>query len=366
MAAVEELVEPRAETPGEGNLPPGREGKAKTAFLDALKDARAQEAAAAKETPTPPASPLGAKASDNFKILEQSRDEWKGKYETSAAEWTKKHADLETRYKELETKMPQIDVTEIETTRNRLKEYEDIVSKFYLENDPKFIQAFQPRIDAAISDIKDLLGDKAGAIDHLLQAGPSKARDKTIKELAADLDEFDRTRLIKNYDKLTDAQRERSGELAKSKENVAIRRKQEMEKSQRSQEEQKAHTAKLEAAVMDATKALKAPEGVEEDKDAGAYRESFVRKALSADYPLAEQVKLPALAADGLHLREKVIPSLLAKLKEKDEQLARYQSSSPGVKTGQTEQRQPMKLSDGPMPHIKRPFIEKMTQLTSG
>jgi len=140
------------------------------------------------------------------------------------AEFDKFRATSESRVKELETQLTEAVKKangELELTKAESKRYQEIVAQVALERDPRFIAAFDGKINAAIADAKEAVATvNADKVEKLLRLPASESRDAALKELAGELDEFERGALLGAYRDLKRANREREGELAKASENV--------------------------------------------------------------------------------------------------------------------------------------------------
>ncbi len=151
---------------------------------------------------------------ENFAALEEKAR----KYETLAKEAEVQAAELRQK---LET-MPKVDTAKIAETEKKLAEYETIVNQFYLEHSPRFRAAYDEKIGGLMEKAKRVVtGEQAASLEVILKLPEGEYRDKRFKELAVSLeDDFDRSRVAKLYDDLSEIQAERSRELAKAPENV--------------------------------------------------------------------------------------------------------------------------------------------------
>lgn len=319
------------------------DSKAKASFVQAISEYHGKEKPAATapagDPPKAPPKTDQAKpetgqpsqaARENFKKLETERDELRKKYDTDSAQWKQKTEEYEGKLKTMNGFDPQA----IESDRKQLGEYKDLIERFYVEHSPQFQQVFGSRIDAVLSDVKNIAGEHAESAMELFQAPPSKARDKAFKALVGEMDDVDRARMISAYDRMTDVQRERAEALNKSKEGYRALQTRNGEEQAKVQAQAKERAAKLEAQVMKEAESISDLEGIDKDQDAAAYRTAYVKKALSSDFSPTEAAKIPGLAAEALRLREKVIPGLIAELKKRDEQIAALQGSSPSLGGG--------------------------------
>lgn len=168
---------------------------------------------AAGEVPPKPAVTPEPPKSDkeiNFGKLRGEFDEFRTKSEkrvsalqseldNSRNSWTAEKAALET----------------------QLKEYQEIVQRTALENDPRFKQAFDSRITNALTDGKEAVGSaKAALVEAAFNMADGEQRDARIKEIGSELTSFEQMGLITAYGNFKKAQRERKAELQKAAENV--------------------------------------------------------------------------------------------------------------------------------------------------
>lgn len=288
---------------------------------------------ATQKQPVPDVIKSGA-AADNFRKIIAERDEIKTKAEAA----DKRASELQSKLDQLETSLKPnqalIDETKkkLEDVEKRASDYQSIVERFYVEHDPKFQAAFGSRIDSAIKDAQALVGlDKAETLADILTMKPSKSRDASLKAIAADLEDFDRSRLAQVVDRLTMAQRERDGELAKAKENYRILQDQNSKKTAEQQAAVKVQHDQGKAMILKIADELPKAGDFDDDKDAATYRKEWVLNIMKDGTPIADQLRLPALAAEAERLKSKVIPSLVKKNQELETQLKAYQASNPGL-----------------------------------
>lgn len=308
---------------------------------------------------------IKGKAAENFKKVVADKEEAIKR----ATEYEKRIADYEAKIKAYETAPPKVDEKALadlqknfEDTKKEREEYEKIVQQFYVEHDPKFQSAFTSRIQSAIADAKEVAGEKGDLIVEILSGPPSKARDKALKEVSADMDEFDRLRLIQVYDRLNITQKEMKEELNKSSQNYKILTEINAKKAA---ENAAAAKAKAENAVA---QAIAEAEKLDEDKEGAVFRREWVSKALSGNYPDAEALKVPGLAAQALWLKDKVIPALQAQIKERDEQLAKYNGANPGLQGNRTvvPGKAPAPKGTLAMPNEEMPAYNKFMSAING
>lgn len=146
----------------------------------------------------------------NFKALRGEFDEFRTKSEKRIAELQSERDNIHNSW-----------TKEKSTLEAQLKEYQEIVSRTALEHDPRFKSAFDSRLQTALTEAKDAVGTvKAIDIEAAFNLPEGEARDKKVREIAADLEDFDKVGLRTAYDNFKRAQRERKAELDKARDNL--------------------------------------------------------------------------------------------------------------------------------------------------
>ena len=158
-------------------------------------------------------------------------------------------AQSETRIKELEAAIENSKKSWSEEKGGlepQLKQYQEIVQRVSLENDPRFKAAFDSRIHAALADAKESVGSaKAAAVEAAFNMPEGETRDARIKEIASELDEFEKMGLRNSYDNFKRAQRERKAELAKAPENLTNLQKLDQKRAEETQQARKKELGEL-------------------------------------------------------------------------------------------------------------------------
>ena len=318
-----------------------------------------------RQEPPPPIVPPGIKgeAAENFRKIVARAE---------AAE--KKAVELEGKVKGLEASGDKVALAEaqkkLEETTKKATEYEGIVQQFYVEHDPTFQRVFGGKISSAIEDAKASAGAAGEAVAEICTGAPGKVRDRAMKEAITNLDEFDRGMVIQAYDRLRQAEKERASELGKARENFKAL--QARDAKQRGEKELAGKQAGelLQKQALEAADALEKLGDWDTDGEAAAFRREWVTKAIREELPPTEAVKLPAQAAEYFRMKDRVIPTLLAKIADQDKQLAAYQAAAPNGGTGRTNapgQRSPGRRTDNwlSMPQqmpAKEKFLEALGQ----
>lgn len=194
-----------------------------------------------------PASIKSTKAADDFRAIKKVRDEYKTKAE-----------QLETRTKELETKLasaPKIDTTELETLRKQKAEAEEFVKKFAIEHDPRFQEQYNTRIEAGINRIKSVVGGAEGEKLALLVKLPdSQYRTEQIEAVLADLSPFKQTRFSVAVDDLEKAMAEKESIVKQARDNFSVLEKQNREQNSAREEVERKARAQVFDSVIEKVK----------------------------------------------------------------------------------------------------------------
>lgn len=269
---------------------------------------------------------------ENFKILEQARDEFRTKWETAE----KRAKELEAKFQE-QTSRPH---PEIEEYKKKLEEYKNWESIYRLEHSKEFKQAFDVKIEDAINEAKESVGTaKAAELEQILRAPAGEWRNKRFKEFAAALeDDIERGDVRDAYGKLRTIQREREGELAKAGENLKALEQLEMRKREQMAEQTKYARQKLyEQSLAESSKGLME---FHETEDAAhnaevAENRELLKNFLTSDIPPEEMGRMAAWAVRGYRslAKEKALAEKVAAL---EGEIAKLASSTPGMDAGGT------------------------------
>lgn len=286
-----------------------------------------------KPAPTAePAKPADGKKlnHEHFKVLEQARDEFRGKWEAS-----------EKTLKELQTKLQEQASRphpEFEETRKKLAEYQEREKVYFLEHSPEFKQAFNTRIEDAITEAKEAVGAaNAAELEKILRAPPGEWRNERFREFAAKLeDDIARSDARDAYSKLRATQRERDGELAKAGENLKALEQVKMREREQSMEQARLARQRLyEQSLAESSKGLiefRETEDAAHNTQVAENRE-LLKSFLTSDLPPEEMGRMAAWAVRGYRslAKEKALTEKVAAL---EGEIAKLSSSTPGMDAG--------------------------------
>ncbi len=235
-------------------------------------------------------------------------------------------AKSETRIKELEAAIESSKKSwsdEKGGLESQLKQYQEIVQRVSLENDPRFKAAFDSRIHSALADAKESVGSsKAAAVEAAFNMAEGESRDARIKEIAGELDEFERMGLRNAYDNFKRAQRERKAELAKAPENLTNLQKLDQKRAEEAQAARKDEIGKLFNTEV-AQFAQGIPDFAPDVKDEAhnkivADTIGRAKQWLDGDLSNLDTVRLALWASKGINAvdREKALTEQIAKLQK--------------------------------------------------
>lgn len=110
---------------------------------------------------------------------------------------------------------------EIDTLKKERAEFEKAVLQLNVELHPKFQSYFNGKFSTIEGDVKSVAGDQAQRIWEIIQQPESESKRAALIDAISPLDEIARSEIVQanaNYRKVN---QERSGEIAKSKENAS-------------------------------------------------------------------------------------------------------------------------------------------------
>lgn len=335
-------TEPAAIAPVE--TPPAKPAEPKPAEKPATPPAPAP-------TPTPapaktePEIPDLPKTTKDWNALKEVRDKYKKDYETLKPQFDSLATEKAALVAERDAAKVALEeakkgTAEYEQLKTEHEQAKKLVDEFYVERSPQFQSHFGQRLQAAKMEATEAVGQEhAEKIKSVLENPPSKYRDEQIKAIVAELDEFERGRVINAYQELYRIERERAAELAKAPEN---RKKLAAIEEQQAQE-RTAHNVKMRTGFLEDINKQLEPE-LNGFPEAEAIK-TAVKKVIFNE---ASAPEYTALIADAARWRRHK-----SSIAEKDEhiaklesQLAEIQASNPTV---QSSSASPAKSAPSPM-----------------
>jgi len=323
-------------------------------FLDAMKKTMGIAESPAAEPPrreeakpaTPPSNPAekppAATQGDDADMpteikSEKAREGWKEVKRSLAAarkeaeEAKAKAADYEKRL--AERQVPQVPDDIQRRLSDLEKEREDLSERLRVadvERHPKFQQYFEGKTKALTEAAKGIVGaDHAAKLERILKVADDDARTQMLDELMGDLTPARSARLGAVVADLEMLQREKAAEIGKAKERWGqLQQATEAEKvAHIRQREELAERLVGEAMDMEA---FKAPAGADAARVAeiNTYK-AFVKQALTGRLEGPDEQFIPLMAVEGLHLKTKVLPGLLAELADAKKRLAEFDAAQP-------------------------------------
>jgi len=284
-----------------------------------------------------PKPELETKPEPDKPLVDQKKDDEPVYTGKKAEDWKK----VNTRVKELETKAknlgeelaakskeietlraePKVDIKELDklkAERDKMLEQIEVVS---LERSERFQSHYNKLFSDATSLAKDAVGtDKAETVEALMQLPPSKARKEQLNAILAELDnEVDKLNLNTAFVQMDRARAEKNEQLSQAK--AKWKQLQEVEASERARKEEQSKQIRDQeiSEVLKIAPSYTAFARIEGDEAHNAKvveREARVRQALTGQLSKEEYLKLPIKAEEATHLRETVVPALLARLKQ--------------------------------------------------
>lgn len=215
----------------------------------APKEPKAAEPVKAAPMPSPSPAPSPAKAPEVDPSMPKNAKDWKAHNEVkekAIAEAKQFRAEADALKQEAATLKAELDglkkgtaeyervKSEHEATKKQLGEYQEIINRFSLENDPRFQAHYNEKRKLGVDIAKATVTspEMAAKLESILALSPSRQRDEQIMALGAEMDDFGRARLASAYVQIEQIEREKHQELSRSAENLAKAREVETKRQQ--------------------------------------------------------------------------------------------------------------------------------------
>lgn len=300
-------------------------------------------------TPEPPPldeRTLSSTARLHFQRLGQSA----AHYNKLATELAKAKEESEAKVKAMEQEIAKfkgipVDPEQIKKAiedRERLtKEHEDLIGRIEtisLERSPRFQNWWQTETKKHLDIVRRLAPEgKREELEKLVMEPVSNARNEAIDAILEAAPKTNQRMIERAWENLEAIKAQREEALTKGSERY--REMQEFERQEKLREDQnkQQRVSQLTAKALTLAGALpsfqESPSDTAHNADV-AMRKRFVEGALQGRLDEDLMVALPAHAAHGLYLEEKVIPALKADLAKANELIKQLQSSSPRPSEG--------------------------------
>lgn len=162
---------------------------------------------------------MKGKAREHWEKLEALKNKYQKDYETLKPEHDRTKAELEAFKKNGGN--PE-HLAQLEQLRKEVENRDSIIKSVAIEKDPRFIQFYGQRMQAAVAEAREAVGENGSAVvEEIFQLPPGPHRDKEVEALADSLDLSDmrRTDLLAAFRSLKATEKEKAAELAKPEEN---------------------------------------------------------------------------------------------------------------------------------------------------
>jgi hypothetical protein len=301
----------------------------------------AEPAAKLGDAPDPLDNPVGLspKASEQFKHIKATRDEWRTKAKSYEDEKTKLLAELDALKKA--PAAPAADPAELESLRKQVKEYDEQLRLTAIERHPKFKAHFDNAMEQANKLAAESVGkDYSGKLAAILKMPDGETRNEQLESLSANLTPLQQGKLAAALVEVQKVERERESELTKARDNydrvVAHEKAQTEQKTAAQKSMDNARLAKS----LELAKTIPAFKPADNDAT-GVERvkqyEQIVRAYHAGRLPEDMQAALPVMAMTALHQKTVQIPALEAEIAKRDAIIASYTKSSPQASGGSTK-----------------------------
>lgn len=219
----------------------------------------------------------------------------------------------------------------LEQAQKRLSELELYEAKYAIETSPEFVKHYDARIQAAIEDAKSSVSpDTAKRLEEVLKAPPDAWQDKQVKEIAADLDEFDRMQLATAFNTIKQTRRERQQELEGERLKFNVNKLQELQDQKKRESEAKiAHMRESFWKVVDPE--VDGELSKVDDKEYVTKAKQSMRKLLDGKLDAEEYKQLLVNTAKG-YRASKTEQALVEELESLREQVKKLGVSNPAMR----------------------------------
>lgn len=161
------------------------------------------------------------KAAERFKKIELRAYEAEQKAKQIAAEKDAEKAALQKQIQDFALKASKTDQpSEVEAMKKQVEEWQAIVEKSAIQEDPRFKARYDGQISSEIEETKKMVAaDNSGELAELMAIPVSKKRNERIKEIIDGLDDLDRIKVLNAVAKVDRISSEKASELSRWKEN---------------------------------------------------------------------------------------------------------------------------------------------------
>lgn len=333
--------------------------------LDKLPAASAAPAAKAEPKPAPkvepkaPAKPDGPpaekkdeplpesikspKAAEDFKKVRADRDQHRSNAEKFETENKQLRAEVEQHRKRNGATSTE-EYTKLKTERDALLRKVETID---LANSDRFTGYFKGEMQKQVATARAVSGEHADAIAKLIEQPRSESRNTKLREILDQLDSLDADVVKIAMTNIERLRGEREDALSKSAENYQKLKEVEAAEATKKDAETAEHRSRTAEAVLEkarANEAFQTKDGDAEHNQQVAVREEFVRAFINGKLDDNILAWTPVLAAQAIHMTERVVPGLKAHISKLEEQIKGYVGASPrGGDSGADESVKPAK-----------------------
>lgn len=295
--------------------------------------------AAPAKSAAPATAPAAASEDDMPPEIksEKAKEGWR-EVKKNLAEARKAEAELKAKVADYEKKLAESAAPRVpEELNQRLaalqKEADDLSERLRVadvERHPRFQQYFEGKTAALTEAAKAVVGtEHVAKLERILKVADDEARTNLLDELMGEITPSRAARLGAVIADIEALQRERAAEIGKSKERWTQLQAQTQAEQTAKLREREALADRLVSAATE-MEAFKLGDGADAARAAEVETyKTFVKQALTGRLEGQDEQFMPLMAVEGLHLKAKVVPALLAKVADLEKRIADINAAQP-------------------------------------
>lgn len=290
-----------------------------------------------------PESIKSPKAAEDFKKVRADRDQHRSNAERFETENKQLRAEVDQHRKRNGATSTE-EYTKLKTERDALLRKVETID---LANSDRFTGYFRGEMQKQVSTARAVSGEHADAIAKLIEQPRSESRNTKLREIFDQMDSLDADVVKIAMTNIERLRGEREDALSKSSENYQKLKEVEAAEATKKEAETAEHRSRTAEAVLEkarANEAFQTKDGDAEHNQQVAVREEFVRAFINGKLDDNILAWTPVLAAQAIHMTERVVPGLKAQISKLEGQIKGYVGASPrGGDSGADESVKPAK-----------------------
>ncbi len=273
-----------------------------------------------------PPKDFSPKAAESWKA---AKAKWQAQYQEAEAKWTKEREELSKKQS-----MP----ADYEQIKKEYGTYKAELERIALERTPEFKKHYEDRFSQADALARSAVPkEKAELVSKLLKISDLDGVESQLEAVAAELTPLQAGKLATAIQQYQAAKLDREAKLADSASQLKFAEEHSIKLQQQQQQEHQRQVETITKEVLELANGLNAfqkIEGNKEHNDAIPERIEAVKSLLNNNAPEELTRWAAPLAVEAIYLKNSLIPSLQAEVKQMKETIAAYTKGTPRTDGG--------------------------------